>query len=124
MISATLTQMQSSTECPDFVQCPRPADLTFRPIVSCQDCMTKNLAFLLHKILRPFAIKVKYCLTDTWHFLEKLPRQTFRDGISITADITSTDTNISTASGLKLIEYYLDVYPQLLPRRFNKNAVL
>ena len=121
---ATLTQMQSSTECPDVVQCPRPEDRTFRPIVLCQDCPTKNLAFLLDKLLRPFAMKVKYRLKDTWHFLEKLPRKTFRDAISITADITSLYTNISTASGLKAIEYYLDAYTQLLPRRFNKNFVL
>lgn len=121
---ATLTQIQSSIESPDIIQCPRPEDLTFRPIVSCQDCPTKNLAFLLDKLLRPFAMKVKFRLKDTWHFLEKLPHKTFSDGIAITADITSLYTNISTASGLKAIEYYIDAHPQLLPKRFSKKFVL
>ena len=83
----------------------------------------EKFGFLIGQTLETIRY-VKYRFKDTCHFLEKLPRKTFRDGISITADITSLYTNISTASGLKAFEYYLDAYPQLLPRMLNKNFVL
>ena len=117
------TTIQSLNGNADTIVCSRPRDLTFRPILSCQECPTKNLADL-DKLLRPFAMKVKHRLKDTWHFLKKLPESTFVDGIGVTADVSSLYTNITTESGAKAIEHYIDMYPECLLRRFSKQFVI
>ena len=42
----------------------------------------------------------------------------------MTADVTSLYTNITTESGAKAIEHYIDMYPECLPRRFSKQFVI
>jgi len=106
------------------ISCPDPTDLKFRPIVSCQECPTRNLSELLDKLLRPFVGKVKFRLKDTWDFLRKLPDTAPEDTITITADISSLYTNISTAKGKEAISYYINQFPGLLPPRFSEEFVL
>ena len=107
-----------NTQQNDVIECPHPDDLTFRPIVACQNCPTRSLSDLLDKLLRPFVNKVKYRLKDTWHFLRNLPKTALPDEITITADIASLYTNISTERGEAAIRYYCNLYPDLLPARF------
>ena len=116
---ATKMQVEKS----DVVHCPTPSDLKFRPIVSCQQCPTRNLCDFLDKLLRPFVQKVKFRVQDTWEFLQKLPKRMPSDGIAVTADIESLYTNISTEKAVTAIEHYITTYPNLLPARFTKKFV-
>ena len=117
-------EQQSVSEPMGLINCASPADLTFRPIVACQNCPTKNLCVLIDKILRPYVDKVKFRLKDNWEFLRKLPETTYDDGFVVTADITALYTNISTDSGSKAIDHYITLYPNLLPKRFTKKFVI
>ena len=108
----------------EVINCPNPADLKFRPIVSCQQCPTRNLCEFLDKLLRPFVQKVKFRVQDTWEFLRKLPAKTKTDGIAITADITSLYTNITTDKAVSAIRYYISAFPHLLPARFTTEFVV
>ena len=118
------TKEQEMGSSVSFIECNNPQDLTFRPIVACQKCPTKNLCELIDKLLRPYVNKVKFRLKDNWEFLRKLPTTTYEDGIAVTADITSLYTNILTSTGAVAIGYYIDLYPELLPPRFPKEFVI
>ena len=120
---AIINQMHENPKC-EIISIAAPEDLQMRPIVACQDCPTRNLSELLNKLLQPFVEKVKYRVKDNWEFLNYLPSNTTKDGISITADITSLYTNITTESGMEAIEYFIDKYPTLLPNRFSKKFVV
>ena len=116
----TATNSQQS----EIITCPEPEDLKFRPIVSCRDCPTRSLCDLLDKLLRPFVNKVKFRIKDTWDFLRKLKMDANEGDITITADISSLYTNITTSKGEEAISYYYDLYPSLLPQRFTKQFLL
>ena len=109
----------------DVIDCPNPANLKFRPIISCRLCPTTKLCELLNNVLQPFLPKVKHRLQDTFDFLRKCPNPTYEDAFLVTADITSLYTNITTEKGLEAISFYVDRYgDELLPRRFNKDFLL
>ena len=113
-----------STQQSEVITCPDPVDLKFRPIVSCRDCPTRSLSELLDKLLRPFVEKVRFRIKDTWDFLRKLPQNAEAGDFTVTADISSLYTNISTDKGEAAILYYCEKYPSLLPARFNKTFVV
>ena len=119
-------KIKDATDCQksELIVCSEPDDLKFRPIVSCRDCPTRSLCDLLDKLLRPFVNKVKYRLKDTWDFLRKLKMDAAVDDILITADISSLYTNIVTANGEAAISYYYEMYPSLLPTRFDKTFLI
>ena len=108
----------------ELITCLEPNDLKFRPIVSCQSCPTATLSDLLDKLLRPFVKKVKFRLKDTWDFLRKLPPRAQEGDFTMTADISSLYTNITTANGETAILYYHEQFPELLPARFSKNFLI
>ena len=105
-----------------------PGDLKFRPIISCRTCPTKRLCELLDKIIRPFLVKVKFRLQDTWQFLRECPKQLEPGSYIVTADITSLYTNITTDSGISAISYYYDLCskdPTInIPARMTKEFVI
>ena len=121
---SSIVQEAVDTQQSDVIECPNPTDLKFRPIVACQNCPTRSLSDLLDKLLRPFVNKVKFRLKDTWHFLRNLPTTAHHDDITITADIASLYTNITTANGEAAILYYCRLYPHLLPARFSKEFLI
>ena len=108
----------------EIIICPEPEDLKFRPIVSCRDCPTRSLCDLLDKLLRPFVNKVKFRIKDTWDFLRNLKMDANEGDITITADISSLYTNITTSKGEEAISYFYDLYPSLLPHRFTKQSLI
>jgi hypothetical protein len=59
-------------------------------------CSTRSLSDLLDKLLRPFVNKVKFRIKDTWDFLRKLPEDALEGDFTVTADISSLYTNITT----------------------------
>ena len=106
------------------ITCYAPTDLKFRPIVACQNCPINDLDKLLDKLLRPYVGKVKFRIKDTWEFLRRLPSTAIEGDITVTADIASLYTNISTAAGEDAISYYYDQNPGLLPTRFTKQFLI
>ena len=108
----------------DLIICETPIDLKFRPIVAGQNCPTNNLSKLLDRLLRPYVKKVKFRIQDTWEFLRRLPQTAKTGDFSVTADITSLYTNISTDNGEVAIKYYYEQNPGLLPARFTEDFLI
>ena len=67
---------------------------------------------------------MRFRIKDTWDFLRKLPQNAEAGDFTVTADISSLFTNISTDKGEAAILYYCEKYPSLLPARFNKTFVV
>ena len=114
----------SSNNTSSIIIVPSPKDLKFRPIVACTKCPTTKLCVALDSLLRPFIPKLKYCIKDTWHFLRRCPKNVHPDSFSITADISSLYTNISTERGTEAITYFYNQYPDILQPRFNLDFLL
>ena len=121
---SSMIQQAIADQQTELITCLVPDDLKFRPIVSCGDCPTRSLSDLLDKLLRPFVNKVKFRIKDTWDFLRKLPEDALEGDFTVTADISSLYTNITTSNGEMAIKYYSELYPGLLPDRFNKDVLI
>ena len=117
---ATLNSNNTSS----IIITPSPSDLKFRPIVACTKCPTTKLCVALDSLLVPFIPKLKYCIKDTWHFLRRCPKSVHPDTFSITADITSLYTNITTERGREAITYFYNQYPGILQPRFSLEFLL
>lgn len=123
--SSTLTRASECNTSSSIINCPRPTDLKFRPIISCRSCPSTKLCEVLNNLLQPFMKTVKYRLRDTWDFLSKIPSEVDDDTFLMTADITSLYTNITTEKGCEAISYFFDLHAQdLIPAHFTKDFVI
>ena len=57
-------------------------------------------------------------------FLEKLPRNTDAKKILFTLDVTNMYTNIDNKLGKDAIKYWLQKYPELIPKGISKEFIL
>ena len=63
-------------------------------------------------------------MRDDIDFLEKLPRNTDDKKVLPTLDITNMYTNIDNKLGKEAIKYWLEKYPELIPRGISKECIL
>ena len=108
----------------EYVQVNQPQDLKMRPIVAGPNCVTSRLSNFLDILMQPFLKKVKSFVRDDIDFLEKLPRNTDDKKILLTLDVTNMYTNIDNKLGKEAIKYWLEKYPELIPRGIWKEFIL
>ena len=68
----------------------------------------------------PYISKVKSYVKDDIDFLKHIPETVPENSKLISFDVTNLYTNISHSLGLEAIEYWLDTFPELIHKRFNK----
>ena len=107
-----------------YVQVNHPQDLKMRPIVAGPNCVTSHLSNFVDILMKPFLKKVKSFVRDDIDFLEKLPRNTNDKKILLTLDVTYRHTNIDNKLGKEAIRYWLEKYPELIPRCISKEFIL
>ena len=90
-----------------YIEALCPVDLTFRPIVAGPSCATHRLSKMIDSILKPYTGYVKSYIRDDIDFLQKLPRNTAKDGLLVTFDVVSLYTNIDHDLGIEAIEYWM-----------------
>ena len=120
-----------------------------RPIVAGPNCVTSSN--FLDILMKPFLKKVKNFVRDNIvknfvrddtvknfvrddivknfvrddiDFLEKLPRNTDDKKILLTLDVTNMYTNTDNKLGKEAIRYWLEKYPELIPRGIPKEFIL
>ena len=106
---------------------PKPCDLTLRLIFGGPKSPTTGLANLVDLLLKPYLTKIEAKVIDVFHFLRKMP--TFEKDVlpfieMWTVDVKDMYPSIDHNLGLKAINYWIEMYPELLPSRFSKNFVL
>ena len=108
----------------EYIICPEPHDLTFRPIVGSPQAPTQRLSNLIDILLKPFCNHIDSYLKDSLDFLHILPDSTRTDSILTTFDITNMYSNINTKLGKEAIQYWVDNHPESLHPRFSKQFLI
>ena len=90
-----------------------------RPIVPSKHWATTAPSILLDYLLQPLAKRIPWLVKDTKSLVNELEIQSIplhqRNGILVTADISSLYTNIDTKLGIQLMQAFLDEQPNLTP---------
>ena len=94
------------------------------PIVAGPNCVTSRLSNFLDILMKPFLKKVKSFVCNDIDFLEKLPCNTDDKKIFLILDVTNMYTNIDNELGKEPIVYWLEKYPELIPRGISKEFIL
>lgn len=108
----------------EFIVVHRPESLTFRPIVGGPMCLTSRLSETMDFLLKPLLQHVPSSVRDGTDFLNNLPKSVEEDCLLTTFDISSLYSNIPHDLGLKAIEYWLNTFPDTIPRKDCKNLIL
>ena len=108
----------------DYLELLDPDDLTFRPIIAGPSCETHRLSNLLDILLKPFLQKVNSYVRDDLDFLSHFPLSTEREALLVSFDVINLYTNISHSLGKEAIAFWLNKYPELIHRRFNKEFII
>lgn len=70
-------------QCSEYIRCPHPDDITFRPIVGGPSAPTQRLSNLLDILLKPLCTDVKSYVKDDLDFLRHLPEKIIRIASSL-----------------------------------------
>ncbi|XP_061175938.1 uncharacterized protein LOC133184880 [Saccostrea echinata] len=108
----------------EYISCPNPEDLSFRPIVGGPNCSTQRLSHLLDILLKPYYEKVPSFIRDDLDFINHLPDHIQSNTKLVSFDVVSLYTNIPVDLGIKAVKYWIDRYPDLLQDRFEKEFIL
>ena len=68
--------------------------------------------------------KVPNYIRDSMDFLNKIPETTDHNKLLVTFDVTSLYTNIPHDFGLQAIRFWIEKYPELIPRNFTLEFIL
>ena len=107
-----------------FLEIHCPDDLTFRPIIAGHSSSTSRISHFIDEILKPLLQKIQSYIKDSFHFLEKLPKNVSEDSNLVTFDVISLYTNICHDLGLKAINFWINKFPEYLPKRITKDLIL
>lgn len=111
-------------QCSEYIRCPHPDDITFRPIVGGPSAPTQRLSNLLDILLKPLCTDVKSYVKDDLDFLRHLPEKINKNSKFITFDVINLYSNISNSLGLKAMEYWINRIPEKINNRFLKEFIL
>ena len=101
-----------------------PPSLKGRPIISGPISPTKHLSQLISKILAPLVPLQESYIKDEWAFIKQLPRKLDYNAQLFTCDIVSLYTSIRHDLGVEAIEYWLQTYPDKVPKRFTRDFII
>ena len=107
-----------------YLKMEPPPSLKGRPIISGPISPTKHLSQLISKILAPLVPLQESYIKDEWAFIKKLPRKLHYDAQLFTCDIVSLYTSIRHDLGIEAIEYWLQTYPDKVPKRFTRDFII
>ena len=105
----------------------RPSDLSLRIIFGGPKNVTTGIANMVDKLLKPYVCLVKARVRDVTDFINRIPVFQTADLPSVqmwSVDVKDMYQNIEHDLGLQAIEFWLERYPEMLPKRVSKNFVL
>ena len=102
----------------EYITCPNPEDLSFRPIVGGPNSSSQRLSHLLDILLKPFCEKVSSFIRDDLDFLNYVQDTVDENTTLVMLDVVSLYTNIPTEIGIKAVKFWIEKYPNLLHDRF------
>ncbi|XP_062602971.1 uncharacterized protein LOC134264726 [Saccostrea cucullata] len=108
----------------EYIICPDPVDLSFRPIVGGPNAPTQRISQLLDILLKPLCKKVTSYVRDDLDFLNHLPSNVNKDAKLVTFDVVSLYTNIPTDLGIQAVKFWMEKYPDMINSRFQHDFIL
>ena len=108
----------------EFIEENDPTDLNCRPIIAGPNCVTSNLSTFLDIILKEYINNIKSYIRDDIDFVGKIKRTVNRSDILVTFDVISIYTNIDNTLGIQAISYWLNKFPEKLPRNNSKEFII
>ena len=78
----------------------------------------------ISKILAPLVPLQDSYIKDDWAFIKQLPRRLDYDAELFTCDIVSLYTSISHELGIEAIDYWLQQYRHMVPKRFSRDFII
>ncbi|XP_062579478.1 uncharacterized protein LOC134241451 [Saccostrea cucullata] len=111
------------SQCSEYIICPYPEDLTFRPIVGGPSAPTQRLSHLLDILLKPLCSGVKSYVRDDFDFLRHLPEKVENNSELVTLDVINLYSNISSSLGLEAVDYWISKNPEKINGRFTKDFI-
>ena len=121
-----IEKIESTQNNKNYIEIKDQLDLSFRYITGGPVAPTSNLSEFLDILLKPYLSNIKSHVKDTTDFLNKLPIS-IRDDPNVTiltCDVRDMYNSISLDLGLEAIQYWLFMFPNLLPPRINTFFVL
>ena len=104
-----------------LIKVHKPKGLCGRPIVPCTNWLTTPASILVDHLLQEIFIQanIKHIVKDTKSLVNELEETivSCKDGIFVTADISSLYTNIDTEMGLRLVRQFLEEQNIPLPHQ-------
>ena len=102
-------------------------DLKFRCITAGKHSPLSKLSELLDILLKPFVSKIQSHIRDAIDFKNKLrhvDHTEIQDIIIVTADVTDMYNNLKLPLGIRSVNYWLNLFPELLHHRFSEEFVI
>ncbi|XP_061180683.1 uncharacterized protein LOC133189301 [Saccostrea echinata] len=112
------------SQCSEYITCPYPDDLTFRPIVGGPSAPTQRLSNLLDILLKSLCSGAKNYVQDDFDFLRHLPEKVDINSKLVTLDVINLYSNISSCLGLEAVEYWISKDPEKINGRFSRDFIL
>ena len=75
-------------------------------------------------LLKAFLLHVKIYVKDNLDSLSKCSRENYEDTLLVTFDVANLYTNLPHTFELEALNYWLEIHPESLHARFNKEFVL
>ncbi|XP_062586434.1 uncharacterized protein LOC134248002 [Saccostrea cucullata] len=107
-----------------YIATQEPTDLKLRPIVAGPACPTHRLSNFIDILLKDLCVKVPSYIRDSMDFLNKIPENVEPDTLLVTFDVKSLYTNIPHDLGLEAIKFWIEKYPELIPRNISSEFIL
>ena len=122
------TLINEIENCKDiYLKTSLPSDLPFRCITAGIDSQFSKLSHFLDCLLKPLCSKVSSYIKDYIDFLCKRPthlQDNTDDYILVTCDIKNMYNNLPIDLVIESIEYWVNMFPELLNTRFNISFIL
>ena len=112
------------TQNSEFIECLKPDDLKFRPIVGGPNSITQRLSEFVDIILKPLCSEVSSFIKDDLEFLDHLPQTVCQNSELVTFDVVSLYSNIPHELGISAIKFWIEKKRHLIESRFTDEFIL